>query len=247
MSITQEAPGLFRGTARRISGLRERLARTPDPSGLAAVLRESSITGETSPDDQILENIRAALATPVFTVEVSNAGPGGLHRHTITAGANAVCVRMSTAGEDFADLAGSPFPLLPGELTRLVKFRPGQPPPPAAAETQLPTELIADLADEDRPTRVAAWAQVRPRLAEALELDPQDESWQLVESRTDWTGTDGRPVDNLGVYLRAGQHYALPVQDSAETVRLLPVPSVQAWQQLIHVLPGMDEVQRPGS
>lgn len=247
MSITQESPGLFRGTARRISGLRDRLARTPDSSGLAAVLRESSITGETSPDDPILENIRAALATPIFTVEVSNAGPGGLHRHSITAGANAVCVRMSTAGEDFADLAGSPFPLLPGELTRLVRFLPGQPPPPATAEIEFPADLIADLADEDRPTRLAAWARIRPRLAEAVELDPQDESWQLVESRTDWTGTDGRPVDNLGVYLRAGQHYVLPVQDSAETVRLVPVPSIQAWEQLTHVLPGMDEVQRPSS
>lgn len=247
MSITQEAPGLFRGTARRISGLRDRLARTPDSGGLAAVLRESSITGETSPDDQILENIRAALATPVFTVEVSNAGPGGLHRHVITAGANAVCVRMSTAGEDFADLAGSPFPVLPGELTRLVQFLPGQPPAPAAAEVELPADLVGDLADEDRSTRVAAWARIHSRLAEAVELDPQDESWQLVESRTDWTGTDGRPVDSLGLYLRAGEHYVLPVQDSAETVRLVPVPSSQAWEQLIHVLPGMDEVQRPST
>lgn len=247
MSITQEGPGLFRGTARRISGLRERLARTPDSSGLAAVLRESSIAGEVSPDDQILESIRAALATPVFTIEVSNAGPGSLHRHAVTAGANAVCVRMSTAGEEFADLAGSPFPLLPGELTRLVRFQPGQPPPHAAAEIELPADRIADLADEDRPTRVAAWARIRPRLAEAVEIDPQDESWQLVESRTDWTGTDGRPVDNLGVYLRAGQHYLLPVQDSAETVRMVPVPSIQAWEQLIHVLPGMDEVQPPSS
>ena len=247
MSITQLDPGLFRGTARRISALRQRLARTPDPAGLAAVLRETSITGETSPDDQILENIRAALVTPVFSVEVSNAGPGGLHRHSITAGANAVCVRMSTAGEDFADLAGSPFPMLPGELTRLVQFLPGQPPPPAATEIELSADLIADLADEDQSTRVAAWARIRPRLAEAVELDPQDESWQLVESRTDWTGTDGRPVDTLGIYLRAGQHHLLPVQDSAETVRLVPVPSIQAWEQLVHVLPGKDEVQRPSS
>ena len=247
MSITQETPGLFRGTARRISALRERLTRTPDASGLAAVLRESSITGETSPDDQILEDIRAALATPVFTVEVSNAGPGGLHRHSICAGANAVCVRMSTAGEDVADLAGSPFPLLAGELTRLVRFLPGQPPQPAAAEIELAADLVVDLADEDRSTRAAAWARIRPRLAEAVELDPQDDSWQLVESRTAWTGTDGRPVDDLGVHLRAGQHYLLPVQDSAETVRLVPVPSIRAWEQLIHVLPGMDEVQRPSS
>src|SRR5699024_12181418 len=66
-------------------------------------------------------SIRAALATPIFTVEVANAGPGGLHRHAITAGANAVCARLSTTGEDHADLAGSLFPVLLGEMTRLVR------------------------------------------------------------------------------------------------------------------------------
>src|SRR5690625_5826424 len=81
-------------------------------------------------------------------------------RHAITAGANAVCARLSTTGEDHADLAGSPFPVLPGEMTRLVRFGPGQPPPPAAPEGELPADLIAELADEDPDTRVPAMASV---------------------------------------------------------------------------------------
>src|SRR5699024_12410356 len=95
--------------------------------------------------------------------------------------------------------------------------------------------------------RASASAPVRPRLAAAFELDPQDEGWRLLRSRAHRTGHASPPVDTLAVYLRAGEQYFLPVQEGDETVRLVPVPSVDAWEQLIHVLPGMDEVQRPSS
>src|SRR5699024_12313625 len=120
---------------------------------------------------------------------------------------------LSTPREAHAELGGSPCPRLPGETTRLQGCGPGQPPPPAAPEVELTADLTAELADEDRQTRVSAWASVRPRLAAAVELDPQDESWQLVQSRAEWTGTDSRPVDTLAVYLRAGEQYFLPVQE----------------------------------
>ncbi|WP_114855145.1 hypothetical protein [Brachybacterium sp. YJGR34] len=225
--------GTLRGTVEEIRSARTALRDedAPPPAGLPV-------------DDPILEAVRTALRTPMLALEVTNSGPGGSHRHLIDAGVNAVTVRWSTAGSDLAELAPSPFQVLPGAITRLVGFRPGRPPADGAPAVAVEAPQIQALASDDATERTGAWEQIRAQLGELVDPAEADASWQLVRSHCSWTATDGRATEDLAVYLRAGEAYFVLVQDG-ESLELVPAPSITAWEAMMQVLPGASEIEDP--
>lgn len=242
MTLSYESvSGTFRGSEEEISTLRERLRRLPDSSGLDDALREVGIEEEIPHDDQLLEAIRAALRTPVLTLDMSNSGPGGAHHHVIDAGVNGVSVRWSTADPEMSELSVTPFPVLPGLITRLVRFLPGRAPAEGARAARIDPETIRGLADESDEERRQAWATARQLLGIAADGDL---SWQLVRAHCAWTATDGQKTEDLAVYLRAEEDYFVLVE-TEELLELVPVPSITAWEAMMHVLPGADEVKDP--
>ncbi|GAA1490178.1 hypothetical protein [Brachybacterium sacelli] len=54
----------------------------------------------------------------------------------------------------------------------------------------------------------------------------------------------GEPTEDLAVYLRAGEAYFVLVQDG-EDLDMVPVPSITAWEAIMHVLPGAHEIKDP--
>ena len=247
MATTYDPTGAFRGTPGRLEKLRDRLGALPDASGLAAVLRESGVQGGASPDDPLLDAMREALTRTVFSVTIVNSGPGGSHQHHIDAGANAVSVRLSDGGEDRGELAVSQFPILHGQIARLVRFQPGTAPEQGQPALEVDPGLILDLSAEDGETREAAFARLLLAVGDSIDPEAASASWQLVQSRAAWTGTEGQPVEKLSVYLRAGDRYFVLEETSDGAFLLVPVPSIEAWEAMTHVLPGNDEVKDPRS
>lgn len=246
MALTYDhAAGTVRGSQKQIVQLRARLARLTDSSRIPAELADAGVSPMVQAEDVVLDGMRSALAAPILTVVLTNAGPGGIQRHVIDAGANAVCARWSTSGADLAELAASPFPVLPELLTRLVRFQPGREPQPGSQALLVAPEAMADLAAESSQTRMAAWSGLREELGDRIDPGEADGSWQVVEARCAWTAAeDGRPVEDIAVYLRAGDAYFVLLEQD-DSFELVPVPSVTAWEVLIHVLPGADEVKDP--
>lgn len=239
------ATGTIRGTEKDIVALRARLKRLPDPNAANEALREVGVNSQISPGDELLTSLQIALASPMLTVHLTNAGPGGTHRHVIDAGVNAVAVRWSTARSDLSELSPSPFGLLPGLMTRLVNFKPGRQPVDGAEPLVVTTELMGDLVADITATRGAAWEQVRDELGNRIDQEAADASWQVVEARCSWiSAADGEPVDDLAVYLRAGDAYFVLLENDG-SFELVPVPSITAWEVMVHVLPGADEVKDP--
>jgi len=229
------ATGTLRGTPPEVEGARRLLTEG-----------DLSVGGALPSDDPILRAMAASLRTPMLTLEITNSGPGGHHRHLIDVGTNAVTVRWSSTGADLAELVGSPFQVLPGAITRLVGFLPGRPPVEGTAPVRVGAEQVTALASEDRAERAAAWPGVRDQLGSAIDPAEADASWQLVRAHSAWTGSDGAPEEDLAVYLRAGDTYAVLVQDG-DRLDLVPVPSITAWEAMVRVLPGSGEIKDPRS
>lgn len=247
MSIAYDhAAGSLRGDAQSIDGLRTRLQNLHEPSELPAAMQEAGVTPPVAGDDQFLDALRVALRTPILTLELTVSGPGGEHRHIIDAGINAAAVRWSTARPDLAELSASPFPLLPGEVARLVRFRPGDLPLHPDASVSVPQDAVIALAAESKEERIAAWGTVRDLLDGHIDREQADASWQLVRSHCRWTATNGAETEDMTVHLRAGDHYFVLVEGE-DSLDLVPVPSVTAFETLVRVLPGSDEVKDPRS
>ncbi|HEX7352176.1 hypothetical protein [Brachybacterium sp.] len=225
--------GTVRGRAAEIETVHAALA-AGDPSGGGALPQ----------GDPILEALAQALGTTMLTLEVSNSGPGGHQQHLLAVGTNAVIVRRSRAGDALAELVGVPFQVLPGALTRLVNFLPGRAPAEDAAPVRLGAAQVTALASEDAEERAAAWPAVQDLLSGLVEADEAAASWQLVRVHSAWTATDGEPTEDLAVYLRAGEAYFVLVQEG-EDLDLVPVPSITAWEAMMHVLPGHQEIKDP--
>src|SRR5699024_9170106 len=221
--------------------LRERLRGLPDASGLRDTLREVDIEQEIPQDDQLVEALRAALRTPVLTLDMTNSGPGGAHHHLIDAGVNGVSVRWSTAGPELSELSVTPFPVLPGLITRVVRFLPGRAPAEDAEAVRIDPETIRGLAVDSDEERSRAWSTMRHRLGITADGEV---SWQLVRARCAWTATDGQETEDLAVYLRVEEDYFV-LMETDGTLDLVPVPSISAWEAMMHVLPGADEVKDP--
>lgn len=239
------AAGTIRGTLKQIVALRARLSKLTDPSEIPAVLNDAGVAPAAQPEDPVLIGLQGALAAPILTVHLTNAGPGGIHRHVIDAGANAVCAAWSTARSDLAELSATPFPVLPALMARLVRFRPGTPPIPDAGVLEVSPETIADLVAESPETRRTAWSSLGDQLGDSIDREAADASWQVVEARCTWTAAeDGQPTENLAVYLRAGDAYFVLIEKSMG-FELVPVPSITAWEVMVQVLPGADEVKDP--
>lgn len=220
-----------------------------NPSEIEAVcaaLAGGDLTGGGSlpPGDAILQALGQALGSTMLAVEVTNSGPGGYQEHLLAVGTNAVVVRNSRSGDTLAELVGVPFQVLPGALTRLVNFLPGRAPSVEAAPVRLDTAQVMALASEDAAERGAAWPGVRDLLRGIVEAEEADASWQLVRVHSAWTASDGEPAEDLAVYLRAGEAYFVLVQDGEE-LDLVPVPSITAWEAMMHVLPGHGEIMDP--
>lgn len=244
MSISYDAPtGIIRGSEKEIVALRARLRRLKDASGIPAALQEAGLP--VPADDPVLTSVQAALAAPMMTLTLVNAGPGGTQRHVIDSGVNAVSVRWSTARPDLSELAPSPFTLLPGMMARLVRFQPGRPPKQSAQPVVVEPRIVEELVADSTQVRLAAWDQLRPQLGDLIDPQEADASWQVVEARCAWTAaSDGEQVEQLAVYLRAGDAYFV-LLESEDSFDLVPVPSVTAWEVMVQVLPGADEVKDP--
>lgn len=245
MAITYDpTSGNVRGTHSEVKSLRARLQQAKDASGIVEAFRSAGAGHPVPAEDEILEAVRTALHTPMLTLELVNSGPGGNHHHVIDAGVNAVAVRWSTARPDLSELMPSPFPVLPGELTRLVRFQPGRDPGGSPLPVAVDAAAIASLASEIRNERLTAWSGVRDLLGGAVDREEADASWQLVSAQCAWIAPDGEAQELLAVYLRAGDAYFVLVQDG-ESLELLPVPSITAWETMMQVLPGADEIKDP--
>lgn len=247
MSIAYDhVAGTLRGDARDIEDLRSRLQGLHDPSQLAAAMQEARVTPPVAGDDQFLDAVRVALGTPIFTVELTVSGPGGEQRHVIDAGINAAAVRWSTARPDLAELSASPFPLLPGGMARLVRFRPGDFPLRPDVSVAVPRDAVVALAAKTKKERITAWETVRDLLDGHIDVEQADASWQLVRSHCRWVAVDGEETEDMSVHLRAGDHYFVLVEAEG-SLSLIPVPSVTAFETMVRVLPGSDEVRDPRS
>jgi hypothetical protein len=247
MSIAYDhVAGTLRGDARAVESLRSRLQDLHDPAELSAAMQEAGVTPPVTGDDQFLDAVRVALGTPILTLELTVTGPGGEHRHVIDAGVNAAAVRWSTARPDLAELSASPFLLLPGGMARLVRFRPGAFPLHPDASVPVPRDAIVELAAEAKEERIAAWETVRDLLDGHIDVEQADASWQLVRSHCRWVAVDGEEAEDMSVHLRAGDHYFVLVE-AEDSLSLVPVPSVTAFETMVRVLPGSDEVKDPRS
>ena len=229
------ATATIRGDLAEIDALRNELR---GPGGAAS--------GTVPGDDEVIGAMVFALRSPMLTLLLTNSGPGGHHSHLIDAGLNAVAVRWSSAGDELSELVAMPFQVLPGAVTRLVGFRPGTAPAGSAVDVPVAAEQITALASEDRAERLAAWAAVRDQLGEQVDAEAADASWQLVRAHCSWTATDGTATEDLAVCLRAGDSYFALVEDEDE-LALVPVPSITAWETMMHVLPGAHEIRDPRS
>lgn len=241
--ITYDAEtATLRGTPARIDSVRSSLSAAADAEEGSRILADAGVDIPADDRGDVVAALVAALDRPVFTVSLTVSGPGGHQHHRMDAGQNAVGVRQSPLREDLAELSAFPVVNLPGGMTRLVRFRPGVAPAPDARAIEVAADALVDLADEDRAVRLRAWAEVSARLGGAV--DSQDTSWQLVQSRAEWTTPAGELTHDLAVHLRCGDHYYVVVE-SDQSVELVPVASITAWETMICVLPGADEVGRP--
>jgi len=234
----------FRGDVGAIAGLRDRLSSGAGATDLPSLVADAGIEGLGGGSDPLVEAMATALSPALFTASVTVSGPGGHHEHVFDIGLNAVAVRHSPVTSDVAELNGFPMTMLPGAVSRVVRFRPGTPPAEDAHPLRLSARTVADLGDPDADIRRRAWAEVEPVLETAGYRDPEDPSWQLVQSRAAWTATGGERAEELSVHVRSADHYFVAVQND-EDIDLVPVPSITAWETMIQVLPGADEVQRP--
>ncbi|EWS79566.1 hypothetical protein BF93_12990 [Brachybacterium phenoliresistens] len=233
------ATAAFRGEDTAIHRLRDALAQE-DGASIAEILAEHV---PQTREDAAMAPLRTALLSPMFTVEVTVSGPGARHDHHLSLGVNAVGARISPLREGTAELAAFPLISLPGGITRLVRFRPGTPPPADAAPIPVAAADLLALTDPDGATRRTAWDAVRPRLDAALP-PAADDSWQVVEVHAAWTTPSGEQARDHAVHLRRGDDHLL-VEETEGEARLLPVTSLRAWESMMHVLPEQGEVAPP--
>ncbi|PMC75664.1 hypothetical protein [Brachybacterium sp. UMB0905] len=230
MTISYDAvTGTVRATAEETAeALALLIADGPLPAGLPA-------------GDEALDAMRTALRSPLLSVILTNSGPGGHHEHHVTCGLNAVTVRRSVAREDLSEIVPAPFLTLPGMLTRLLRFQPCEAPLEGAATIAVDAEQITALESDDAAARTAAWSQLHAQLGA-----DEKASWQLVRMQTAWTSTDGSPAEDFAVYLRVEESCWVLLHDD-EAFELVPVPSITAWEAIMHTLPGANEVKDPRS
>lgn len=245
MTSYDRTSATFRGTPAEMAQLREVIGSAANEQDMSARLRSCGLDdpGAASSDPAIV-SMHEALTATIFDLELTVSGPGARHAHHVAAGINAVGVRTSPLRPDEAELNAFALVNLAGGLTRLARFRPGRDTPKDAPAITVPADALVDLADDDGAIRERAWDLVSPLVNAAGLADTSDSSWQIVQSRAWWTTPDGEPADRLGVHLRAGDQYFLVVEEGA-AVALQPAPSIAAWESMIHVLPGNDEVGRP--
>ena len=239
MITYDSSSGSFRAAPHEINALHAAL-ESADPSNLDAAL---SPLGVAVGSDSLVRAMAESLQSTIFEITLLNAGPGGLHEHHIAVGVNAVAVRTSPVNDETAELSGMGMQTVPGGLARLVRFRAGAVPPEGSAPVEVsPDNLIALAADSDA-SRQAAWTALAPTLDSLLET-PEDPSWQLVSSACTWTYPDGTPGTDTGSYIRRGDQYFV-IRENGPVPTLQAVRPAVAWEALIGVLPGQNEVAPP--
>lgn len=231
----------FRGTPAEIDDLADRL-RPGDFAPVLTRLREQGVEIPADGDD-LVAAMSTTLDSSLFTIEIIVSGPGGHHQHVIDAGQNAVGVRRSPLTDELAELSGFPVVNLPGGMTRIVRFRPGTPPALDAEIIEVPADSVVDLGSPQESERRRAWTVVQPLLAEAGYPAEEGSSWQLTQSHARWIATDGAASENTAVHLRVETHYFVLVEES-DGIDLVPVPSITAWETMLQVLPGANEIGR---
>lgn len=230
--------GSFRGSPSQIRRVRT-LLEAGDPARAHEALAP---LGLRLAEDPILDGIAAALHSPLFHVDLLNAGPAALHEHTITVGAQGAAVRVSPLSDAQVELAVASIQSLPGGLARLVRFLACTPPPDSAPVAVTGSDLT-DLTSPSADIRTQAFGRVSA-LLDATQPEPQDDSWQLVVSTCTWTYPDGQAGRDTGSYLRRGDQCFL-ILESGDGAVLAPVRSARAWETLIQVLPSQHEVAVP--
>ncbi|GAA1486726.1 hypothetical protein [Brachybacterium fresconis] len=243
MLTYDSATATFRGSPSEIDELARQLT-VDDAVSVLARLRDDGAEMPEGTGDDLLASIGVTLSSSLFTVELTVSGPSGHQRHVIDAGQNAVGVRLSPLTDDLSELNGFPVVNLPGGMTRLVRFLPGMPPAADAEAIRVRTSAVVDLGAPETSVRRSAWVEVQPHLAEAGYQADGASSWQLTRSRAEWISMDGEESSNLAVYLRVATQYFVVVETD-DGVDLVPVPSVTAWETMMQVLPGANEVGRP--
>lgn len=245
----------FFGSHAEIVALRAALSGDADGADVSAT-REALRVVDLFAGDPVVDELKASLSQTLFSIDISVAGPGGHHEHTITAGLNAVGVRLSPVTEGRWELSGFPLVTLPGGLTRLVRFLPGRPAIDPAHDIDVSTDDLLGLAAPEAHSRRSSWERVSAVLDGVTSHDPgipskDDEqaaeasgSWQIVQARSSWTAPDGSPSGELSVHIRHGDAYYLVI-DGDEGSALRPVPSLRAWEAMIQVLPDHRDIARP--
>ncbi|MCT1910278.1 hypothetical protein [Brachybacterium paraconglomeratum] len=233
----------FRGTEVEIEQLHRRLAAAVD-SPAPAQLVGTDVDHAERVRAELVAAMGAAISSPVFALGLDVSGPGGLQTHSFVVGRDGIVVRRSPVRDGDVELSAFPMTLLPGAMTRVVRFLPGRPPAHDAPALGFAPQAVVDLTDPAPDVRRDAWDSVRPVLEGAGYPGSEDSSWQMVQSRATWTRTDGRTADEFSVHLRWESHYFVVVE-SATQVDLVPVPSITAWEAMVQVLPGPAEIARP--
>lgn len=233
----------FRGAESEIEQLRRRLADS-DGARPSDQLAASDVDHVERIRPDFVTAMGEGLRAPVFELSLEVSGPGGLQVHSLVVGRGGLVVRHSPVRDGVAELNAFPLTMLPGAMTRLVRFLPGLPPASDSPALGFAPQLIVDLADPDPAVRRDAWDRVGPVLEKAGYPRSTDASRQMVQVRARWTHADGRLADELSVHLRWEDHYFVVVEHEPE-VDLVPVPSITAWEAMVQVLPGPAEIARP--
>lgn len=249
------ATSAFIGNHPEISALRLVLADR-DGDATPTAEREARRIARALVQDPAVAELRTSLQQTLFSIELSVSGPGAHQQHEISAGLNAVGVRVSPLTRGRWELSGFPLVTLPGGLTRLVRFLPGRAAIIDPPDIEIPSEQLLDLASPDVDTRRRSWVTISAALddveshvaddSDIRDADPSSspDSWQIVQARSSWTDPDGGSAGDVAVHLRRGDTYFL-VLEGEGGFSLRPVPSIHAWESMIQVLPDHRDIARP--